>query len=286
MCARSRRTRPPARAAPRELGPSRASYGPRARQDAEPHGAGFAARPASTAPCRRRWRDQPARPAQGLCARQRRLGRGGGRRGVGHHGGNRDGRIRRSGFGASALAAGRSPDRRAVERPPRVKPWFNGRMDLAPPVIDLTAQGFTLIGGRLDFIDGKPVAAIVYRRRVQVINLFVMQGLGAAFTAPRLEVIAGIQYPALDRPGPEPDGRERPRAGRAGANSRRSSKRRQRRSAQADNRRCHGRDAPGHDALRNQLTFFIRPQVLIADQMPRSSRKRSIGADDLIEAMR
>jgi anti-sigma factor RsiW len=59
-------------------------------------------------------------------------------------------------------------------------------------VIDLTAQGFTLIGGRLDFIDGKPVAAIVYRRRVHVINLFVMQGMGAALTAPRLEVIQGF----------------------------------------------------------------------------------------------
>ena len=46
-----------------------------------------------------------------------------------------------------------------------VKPWFNGRLDVAPPVIDLTAQGFTLIGGRLDYVDGRAIGAIVYRRR-------------------------------------------------------------------------------------------------------------------------
>ena len=73
-----------------------------------------------------------------------------------------------------------------------VKPWFNGRIDLAPPVIDLTAQGFTLIGGRLDFIDGKPVAALVYRRRVHVINLFVAQGIGPALPAPKVETIQGF----------------------------------------------------------------------------------------------
>ena len=73
-----------------------------------------------------------------------------------------------------------------------VKPWFNGKLDVSPPVIDLTAQGFTLIGGRLDYVDARAIGAVVYKRRAHVINLFVAQTSSMAHKPAKTETIQGF----------------------------------------------------------------------------------------------
>ena len=60
-----------------------------------------------------------------------------------------------------------------------VKPWFNGKLDFAPPVIDLVQQGYPLIGGRLDYVDGRTVAVMVYRYKLHPINLYVWPSNGS-----------------------------------------------------------------------------------------------------------
>ena len=73
-----------------------------------------------------------------------------------------------------------------------VKPWLSQHVDVSPPVRDLAAEGFPLVGGRVDYVDGHPAAVVVYRRAKHVINLFAWASANRPDAPPRAAALQGF----------------------------------------------------------------------------------------------
>jgi anti-sigma factor RsiW len=82
-----------------------------------------------------------------------------------------------------------------------VKPWFDGKIDFAPEVRDLSTDGFPLVGGRLDYLDGKTVATLVYQRNKHPINLFITPATTSRNTSPTMVARRGYNILAWTNKG-------------------------------------------------------------------------------------
>jgi anti-sigma factor (TIGR02949 family) len=82
-----------------------------------------------------------------------------------------------------------------------VKPWFLGKLDFAPSVVDLASIGYPLVGGRLDYLGGRPVAALVYQRRQHTINVFVAPDRGTRVTPLEITSVRGFHVRHWSRDG-------------------------------------------------------------------------------------
>jgi len=82
-----------------------------------------------------------------------------------------------------------------------VKPWFDGKLDFSPPVEDLARDGYPLVGGRLDYLEGREVAALVYQRRKHFINVFVWPDPSGVSSARAIEPLRGYNLMRWSRGG-------------------------------------------------------------------------------------